>query len=394
MTLYSHSRISTFEQCTLKFKFAYIDKVKTEVETTVEAFLGSMVHTALEKLYKDIKFEKLLELKELLDYYNVEWKENWNDAIVIVREQYSQENYRKMGERFLADYYRRYHPFNQTRTIALETEDTVPLDDKGQHNIHVRIDRLSLADDNTYEIHDYKTSNTLPTQDEVDEDRQLAIYAYGVKKMYPDAHKIRLVWHYLAFDKEMSSERTDDELEALRKDVLKAVLKIEACEEYAPKESALCKWCQFQIICPNFKHLYEIEHEGLKKYIADDGVKLVNEYSKVQQEIKHKEEELEKLRDALVGYAKQHNVNVVFGSDVKARVNTYPSMKFPGKTDVNRDRFIEMIKKIGLYDRLGWVDTYELAKMINNGEIPEELIALLEPFIRREEITRIYLGNK
>jgi len=380
MTLYSHSRISTFEQCTLKFKFAYIDKVKTEIETTVEAFLGSMVHTALEKLYKDLKFEKLLELKELLEFYNEQWKENWNDAIVIVREQYNQENFRKMGERFLTDYYKRYCPFNQTRTIALETEDTVALDDKGQHNIHVRIDRLSLTEDNTYEIHDYKTSNTLPTQDEIDEDRQLAIYAYGVKKMYPDAHKIRLVWHYLAFDKEMSSERTDDELEALRKDVLKAILKIEACEEYSPKESALCKWCQFQTICPNFKHLYEIEHEGLKKYIADDGVKLVNDYSKVQQDIKHKEEELEKLKNALVEYAKQHSVNVVFGSDVKARVNTYPSMKFPGKNDVNRDKFIEMIKKLGLYDRLGWVDTYELAKMINKGEMPDELIVLLKPF--------------
>ena len=193
MTLYSHSRISTFEQCTLKFKFAYIDKVKTEIETTVEAFLGSMVHSALQKLYKDLKFEKLVELKELLGYYNEQWTENWNDAIVIVREQYSQENYRKMGERFLSDYHKRYYPFNQARTIALETEDTVPLDDKGQHMIHVRIDRLSLADENTYEIHDYKTSNTLPTQDEIDEDRQLAIYAYGVKKMYPDAHKIRLV---------------------------------------------------------------------------------------------------------------------------------------------------------------------------------------------------------
>ena len=30
MTQYSHSRLSTFEQCNLKFKFKYVDKVEAE----------------------------------------------------------------------------------------------------------------------------------------------------------------------------------------------------------------------------------------------------------------------------------------------------------------------------------------------------------------------------
>ena len=69
--LYSHSRLSTFEQCPLKFKFAYIDKIETEIEETIEAFLGSRVHEALEKLYKDLKFQKLNTLKELLGFMHV-----------------------------------------------------------------------------------------------------------------------------------------------------------------------------------------------------------------------------------------------------------------------------------------------------------------------------------
>ena len=105
MPLYSHSRLSCFEQCPLKFKFAYIDKLETEIEETVESFLGSRVHEALERLYKDLKFQKLNSLKQLLDFFNSEWKKNWNDAIVIVRDEYDEENYRKMGEKFIADYY-------------------------------------------------------------------------------------------------------------------------------------------------------------------------------------------------------------------------------------------------------------------------------------------------
>ena len=50
MTIYSHSRLSTFEQCALKFKFKYLDKVETDIEQTVEAFLGDFVHRALEKI--------------------------------------------------------------------------------------------------------------------------------------------------------------------------------------------------------------------------------------------------------------------------------------------------------------------------------------------------------
>ncbi len=91
MTTYSNSRLGTFEQCKLQYKFQYIDRLKVSQEDTVETFLGSRVHESLEKLYKDLKFQKLLSLKELLDYYNKSWKKNWNDTIKINKKDYTQE---------------------------------------------------------------------------------------------------------------------------------------------------------------------------------------------------------------------------------------------------------------------------------------------------------------
>ena len=58
MTIYSHSRLNTFEQCPQKFKLKYIDKVETDVEESVEAFLGSRAHETLEKLYRDLQYQK------------------------------------------------------------------------------------------------------------------------------------------------------------------------------------------------------------------------------------------------------------------------------------------------------------------------------------------------
>jgi len=391
MKTYSNSKLSTFEQCPLRFKFSYIDQVETEIEETVEAFLGKRVHETLEKLYKDLKFQKLNSLTELLAFYNDEWKKNWNDGIIIVRDEYDQENYRKMGEKFITDYYARYSPFNQTRTIGLETQNFV---DIGDNKIHVRIDRLAMAEDEVYEIHDYKTSNSLPTQDKLDQDRQLAVYAYGVKTMYPDAKRVKLIWHYMAFDKEMQSERTDTQLEELKKEVLQVIKEIEACKEYSANESTLCEWCEFRPLCPNFKHLYELEDKPAKEYLEDDGVKLVNQYSALYANITENEEKLEEIRIALIEFARQKAIDVVYGSDVKASVKGYPKLSFPKKEDLNRAEFFETVRKIGLWDKLAVVDTYELAKMINNGEIAEELKKLLEKYIEKGETVRVSLRKK
>src|SRR3989338_1179088 len=383
MNTFSHSRLSCFEQCPLKFKYAYIDKVKTEIEETVETFLGSRVHETLEKLYKDLKFQKLNSLKELLSFFNKEWAKNWNDAIIIVHKEYDSENYRKLGERFITDYYNRYKPFNHTRTIALETQRTVPLND--EYKIHVRIDRLAMADDTTYEIHDYKTNNSLKTQDDLDNDRQLAVYAYGIKKMYPDATKVRLVWHFLAFDKEMSSFRTPEQLEELRTEVIGIIEKIKKETQFKPHVSKLCSWCEFQPLCPEWKHKFKTDSLEANEYLKEDGVKLVNTFASLKDEADILNEKLEKIKEALVAYAQKEGESTIFGSDVKATVRTYPKLSFPKKEDEAQEEFFETVKKIGLWDKLATVDVYSLAKMINKGEINDELVRLLERFITRSE---------
>ncbi len=58
MPVFSNSRLGTFEQCPLKYKYQYIDKIKVEVAKTVEAFRGSCVHEALENSIRDLKLQK------------------------------------------------------------------------------------------------------------------------------------------------------------------------------------------------------------------------------------------------------------------------------------------------------------------------------------------------
>lgn len=391
MGTYSYSRLNTFQQCKLRYKYQYIDKVETEIENTIEGFMGGLVHEVLEKLYMDVKFQKLPSLQELLEHYDDLWAKNWNDAIIIVRKQYSAENFKKMGVKFITDYYNRYKPFDQTKILALETMRKVEI--APGILFHIRIDRLAM-DDDVYEIHDYKTSNSLPTQQDIDKDRQLSIYAYGLKLMYPDARKIRLIWHYLAFDKEICIERSDEELKHVKEGMLEIIKLVETCTDWPAKESALCRWCSFQPICPKWKHQFELEDKDVNEYLDDDGVKLVNKFAEVYEKCKDVEEEKEKLKEALIAFAKKNDVEIVYGSDVKAAIYTYPRLSFPKRDDPRQNEFFAVLRKIGLWDDLAQPNVYELAKLINNKEIHADLVKLLDRFIEKGETNRVYLRKK
>ena len=94
MTIYSHSRLSCYEQCPLKYKLQYINRMKTEVKESIEIFLGKSVHETLKKLYRDLQYWKLNSLEELLDFLHDRWTKNWSDEIVIVKKEYGKRKER------------------------------------------------------------------------------------------------------------------------------------------------------------------------------------------------------------------------------------------------------------------------------------------------------------
>ena len=250
---YSNSKLETFDQCKLRYKFQYIDKIQVDIPTTIEAFMGNMVHDTLEKLYSLVEL-RLPELKEILEFYSKKWNESYTPNILIAKPHLTQEDYKKLGEKFIINYYFKHIPFNESQTIKLETEEYTPLDEERLY--HVRIDRLAYKSEDVFEIHDYKTSNKPKTQKELDEDRQLAMYSVWVKNKFPNAKKIKLIWHYLVSNEQKESSRTPEQLEVLKSEVLEKAKIIESTKEFPATVNKLCNYCVFQNICPEFKKEY------------------------------------------------------------------------------------------------------------------------------------------
>ena len=383
MASYSHSRISTFEQCRYKYKLQYIDKVKVEAETTVEAFVGDMVHRSLHKLYEDLKYQQLDTVEDILKFYNSLWKKEWTDTIIIAREEHTSENYRKMGEVFLINYYMKYKPFDQLTVIGLETQDRMLLPNGDSY--HVRIDKLGCKD-NVYYVCDYKTNQTMKDQEEADADRQLAMYSIWVKDRFKDAKKVVLLWHMLAFNKEVTSERSEMQLKKLMDETMGVIKQIEGCKTYPTNVTNLCNWCIFQCICPSFKHVIELEQKPVEEFKEDEGVKLVDEYAELKQKLNETDDKMEELKQKIIRFAQQKNIDVVYGSNKKASVKECETIIFPEE----KGEFIELLKEKGLYDEISSVNYMKLSSMILKNELDYSLMK----FIKKQKDFKVSLSNK
>jgi len=373
MATYSHSRVSTFENCPYQYKLRYIDKVKVDVPTTIEPFMGDMVHQSLEHLYKLKKFKKRIAKASIIKFYRDLWAKNYSDDILIVKadQGLKADNYRKMGEKYISDYYERMKPFEQLTILGLETTDRMTLPDGNQW--HVRIDKLACDNEGNYFVCDYKTNARMKDQEEADSDRQLALYSVWVKDKFKDAKSVKLVWHMLAFNKDAVSERTDQQLEKLQQEVIQTIKKIETATKYPRKQSGLCNYCVYKSICPSFKHEAELkEKESVKEFKEDEGVKFVDEFSEIKKLLYDLKKREETLKNNLVEFAKQKEVDIIYGSNMKASVKEFDKIVMPSD-DLEKEKFIKLLKDKGLWDEFSMICYPRLQSRVVKGEVDEEV---------------------
>lgn len=376
MPIYSHSRLATFENCPQQFKLRYIDKVRIEggEEEGIEAFLGTRVHEVLEKLYKELVLSKRNSVEDLLGFYNEIWKKNWHKHVVIVRKGFTKDHYKQAGIEAIQNYYQKHLPFNQSKTLSTEALVTFKL---GDYSIQGYIDRVAYLGKGCYEIHDYKTSGTLPPDQKFDTDRQLALYQIGIRQKYRDAKEIKLVWHYLLFNREITSTRTERQLDDLKKEVIALIKKIERETKFSPNESKLCDWCEYPDFCPAKKHEAKVATLTVNKYLKDKGVTLVNKYADIKAKIaelkaqeKELAEELTLLDEAAMKYAEKEGITNITGRDFLLRVIESEFLSFPRAGAKERVKLEALLKKIRVWNEVSTLSLSKLGKLVESDEIP------------------------
>ena len=400
MPLYSHSRLGTYENCPFQYKLRYVDKVKPILGNTIESFMGSMVHDALEWLYKLARDSNIVSKEALINKYDELWIEKWKDDIRIVKKELTADNFKETGKNCLEMYYDRYHPFDQAITIGLEERMIIKLpEDKKMQGY---IDRLDKIADGHFSVHDYKTSSRVPPQAKADQDRQLGLYALAVHQKYPDIKKIDLVWHYVRFDEEVRSSRTEQQLDIMVENTVNLIKDVETATDlknFPTKTSILCNWCEFKAQCPEYSHQYASQTEVPKldttTMTAAQAAETVDKLVELREKKKILSEDMDAmvatLESKLMTYSKESGHNSVFGKDYKASFNSYESFRMPGKKDLRRYELESKLKDMDLWSNLQEMSPYKLKSMLKSDEITPEQKKQLSECMDNDNNTRLSL---
>lgn len=243
MPVFSDSRLSTFEQCPLKYKYQYIDKFKVKAAKTVEAFMGSCVHEALEKLYRDLKLQK------------------------------------------------------------------------------------------------------------------------------------------------------NNSLEELRQETLEAVKNVVSAKEFPANESNLCTGANINACARNGRTCLRwklcLRGNSRRKMVFV----LMNELTDLSARKKELEEKIEAVKQDLIEYMKKLGVEVVFGSEKKAKISTTRDIAFPAKHSAERDELIRLLKRGGFWGNAEDLDIFALKKIVQNRESGKDVLSKLELYQEESTSAAVRLMN-
>lgn len=260
--IFSHSRLSTYERCPRRYQYRYLLGIPPEGES-IESYLGKRVHEVLERLYRATARGFVPTLAQV----RMRFRQLWNDGFGAARPRIARPEletgyYAVQGERCLENYYRAQYPFDGDQTLGVEERVEFELGPDAQPvRFQGIVDRIARARDGATEIHDFKTGARVPRQQDLDVDRQLALYQIGLARTRRLEGPVRLVWHYLRQGVVRVSQREPEELLALESETLALVARIRSERAYAPVPGRLCSWCEYRDGCPASPH-YRADRPG------------------------------------------------------------------------------------------------------------------------------------
>ena len=405
---FSPSKLDVYKNCARRYQYRYVDKISRRRKTP-ETVVGVAVHAAFEELYGLVSGGKVPSLDDVHVLYVKALDEEWDETVLLKDARFTRDDWKKVGRDCVELYYTAHAPFSEDRTVAVEKRVGFPLEVEGhEYRIEGFVDRLSLAPDGAFEIHDYKTAKSLPNQEHADADWQLALYELAIRREWPDAKDVRLKWHYVRHGKTLTSVRDAAAREGLRADVAKIIAAIKHDHDFTPNPGPLCDWCEYRDLCPVFAHPEKIAALPPAERKRDDGVRLVNDLTeveskrrKVKDELKTLDLEKKDLDDRIAAFAEALGVTTVAGEAADASVTVKDEVHLPTKThepekhdalEKDARKAPELWLEVARLDAHALVEGVRLRRWA--GALFEAAESLLERYGRRETSRAVRLKRR
>ena len=373
----SHTAISTYLECSLKYKFNYIDKLP-KIPRPYFSF-GKSVHQALEYLYR-VKIPPPPTLEEVLQYY----RENWISEGYASGEE--ETRYFQEGKRILTEFYQRHIDDNFRPPLFAEYLFNLELSGIKLTGYIDRIDKLS---DGSLAIIDYKTGSAFDLK-RVENDPQLTLYQMAVTANIGLPVSQLSLYHLPSLTDFRVGPRHPDQIANLQATIRQVYQGIQQ-ERFAPSPGNHCQWCDFQKVCPIFAYQYASPQERSDGQLTDTRIKeIVDNYGKTYSRIKELKKELENLRETILKYVQKKNFWRLSGKVYELKISSRGNWAVPAKSKSEKERITEIIKDILVaaneYEKILTPDFWVLSKKILDNELSPETIQKLKKVMEWQEI--------
>ena len=248
MEYLSSSRINLYLNCSLKYKFNYVDKLPKPFKPSALAF-GSAVHSTIDWFHREEMNGNGVTLEKLEKIFDADWYVQKTEGNISYKDGESQLILSQLGKSLLGLYFQ--NPVKEIK--ASEVPFTIPLVDpdtgKGPGiNLEGFFDLLEGEDT----IVEFKTSARTMYQEDVDDHLQLTAYSYAFETLYKRPPKLLKIINLVKNKKpkmlmfETVREKSDHKrFFHLATQVLEGINR----EVFFPRQSFMCGDCEYAGPC-------------------------------------------------------------------------------------------------------------------------------------------------
>ncbi len=349
----SYSGLDSFSICPAKYKFQYIDRIKTP--KSKEAVFGTLIHECL-KSFHEPGLPVPLSEEDLLKYFT----DKWNPDV------YQDKQEEAFAFHQGVDILKKYYLQNQNQRfniVNLEAPFQILISD---HQITGRIDRIDkLADPaETFEIIDYKTTKKMPAQSDVDNNFQLSIYYLGITNRWPslieENRPVKLSLYYLRHGEKLSTFKNKGEIKQTQERIMDLVNQISK-SNFGPVTNPLCDWCQYQPYCPLYKHKFA----QTKSPTPDEHKiqEIIKEYFTIKDRQSTDTRKIAELKEDINKYCDANNIDRIFGDSENGRyITRLPQQRF----SYNIEKVKGILQPINKWNQILTIDKVKFKKVIDS----------------------------
>ena len=354
----SYSGLDTFSICPAKYKFQYIDRIKTP--KSKDAIFGTMIHDCLKVFHEPSRPIPMIE-DDLLKYFT----EKWDSSIYLDKQEEAFSFHQGV------DILKKYYLQNQTQNfniVNLETSFSASVGNNS-HQVSGRIDRIDKLEDGTFEVIDYKTSKKMPSQAVVDDNFQLSIYYLGIISRWPQIKEqdrpVKLSLYYLKHGEKLSALRTRKYIEETENKVLELISGIEK-SNFDPKMNPLCDWCSYQPYCSLYKHKYFKEQKAVDSQQIKE---IIKEYFEIKSKQGESNKRINELKKEINIYCDKNELDRIFGDE--GYITRLSQQRF----NYDSDKLKAILEPLGKWNEILTVDKVKFKKVIDSlpHDIKEEI---------------------